>query len=354
MYEAITYEILLQRMLDRVPSNFDKREGSVIWNALAPAAVELQLMYIELDTILSESFGDTASRDFLIRRAAERGIIPNPATYAVLQGEFTPDTLEIPIGSRFSLNELNYYVKSKVSGGVYQVECETLGEIGNQYFGNMIPIEYIDGLETAELIEVLIPGEDEEATESLRTKYFNSFYEKGYGGNVQDYLDKTNDLASVGSTKVVPIWDGGGTVKLVILNSSFDKASSALVEAVQEAIDPAPQGEGWGIAPIGHTVTVETVTEVEIDITADFTLDGGYTWEMISNQAAEKLAAYLLELREDWADQDNLIVRVSQFETRMLSIEGIVDVSGTTINGNAANLTLTAFQIPIAGSITAT
>jgi uncharacterized phage protein gp47/JayE len=218
----------------------------------------------------------------------------------------------------------------------------------------MIPIEYIDGLETAELTEVLIPGEDEEETESLRQKYFNSFYEKGYGGNVQDYLDKTNDLAGVGSTKVVPIWNGGGTVKLVILNSSFDKASSALVEAVQEAIDPDPQGEGWGIAPIGHTVTVETVTEVEIDITADFTLDGSYTWEMVSEQAAEKLAEYLLELRQDWANQSNLIVRVSQFETRMLSIEGIVDVSGTTINGNAANLTLTAFQIPIAGSITAT
>ena len=54
-YEDITYEVILQRMLDRVPNNMDKREGSIIFDALAPAAVELQLMYIELDTILKET-----------------------------------------------------------------------------------------------------------------------------------------------------------------------------------------------------------------------------------------------------------------------------------------------------------
>jgi uncharacterized phage protein gp47/JayE len=73
-YEDITYEVILQRMLDRVPNNMDKREGSIIYDALAPAAVELQLMYIELDTILQETFADTAQRDYLVRRAIERGI----------------------------------------------------------------------------------------------------------------------------------------------------------------------------------------------------------------------------------------------------------------------------------------
>ncbi len=56
MYENITYEVILQRMLDRVPNNIDKREGSIIYNALAPAAVELQNMYIEFDAILNEAF----------------------------------------------------------------------------------------------------------------------------------------------------------------------------------------------------------------------------------------------------------------------------------------------------------
>ncbi len=76
----MTYEEILQRMLDRVPNNIDKREGSIIYNALAPAAVELAQMYIEAERILNEGFADTASREYLIKRAAERGITPYPAT----------------------------------------------------------------------------------------------------------------------------------------------------------------------------------------------------------------------------------------------------------------------------------
>ena len=66
MYEDITYEAILQRMLDRVPDKFDKREGSVIWDTHSPTAIELQILYLELDAILREAYGDTASREFLI------------------------------------------------------------------------------------------------------------------------------------------------------------------------------------------------------------------------------------------------------------------------------------------------
>lgn len=84
MYEDITYEIILKRMLDKVPDTIDKREGSVIYDALAPAALELQIMYM-VDVILNESFGDTASRKYLIKRAAERGLSPYKASKAILK-----------------------------------------------------------------------------------------------------------------------------------------------------------------------------------------------------------------------------------------------------------------------------
>lgn len=89
MYENITYEVILNRMLDRVPDYMDKREGSVIYDAMAPAAVEMQNLYIELDWALEQVFVGTADRDNLIRRCAEWGIIPYPATRAVLKGSLT-------------------------------------------------------------------------------------------------------------------------------------------------------------------------------------------------------------------------------------------------------------------------
>lgn len=348
MYENVTYELIMNRMLDRVSDQVDKREGSVIWDALAPAAVELELMYIEFELILQETFGDTASREYLIRRAKERGITPYPATYALLKGEFN---IDVPIGSRFSLNELNYSVVEQIGTGVFKMECEALGVQGNKYFGDLIPIEYIDGLQTAKLTELLIPGEDEEDTESLRTRYFESFDTKPFGGNQKDYIQKTNSIAGVGSTKVTPIWDGGGTVKLTILNSEFDKASSELVNTVQQEIDPTKDGHGVGIAPIGHIVTVNTAEEIAVNITSNIIFDEGYSFTGQKQNIIDAISAYLLELRKEWANQTNLVVRIAQIETRILAIKGIIDISGTKINGAASNLTLTKYQIPVMGGV---
>ena len=112
-YSSMTYEVILQRMLDRVPDNMDKREGSIIYDALAPAARELADLYAEFGEIETESYADTASREYLIKRAAERGITPHPATNAIVKGVFTPTDIEIPIGTRFNSDNLNYIVISK-------------------------------------------------------------------------------------------------------------------------------------------------------------------------------------------------------------------------------------------------
>jgi len=351
MYEDVTYEVILEHMLAAVPDILDKREGSIIYNALAPAAVELQNMYIEFDWILNQSFADTAQREYLIRRCAERGIIPEKATKAVLQGNFN---IDVPIGSRFSLDELNYTAIEKISTGVFKMECETAGIIGNENLGTLIPIEYIDGLTSAELTAVLIPGEDEEDTEVLRQRYLNSFETNPYGGNKQDYIQKTNSIAGVGLTKVTPIWNGGGTVKLTILDSDFNKASSVLIDTVQEEIDPTNSpGQGLGVAPIGHVVTVDTATEVTVNIATTLTFDTGYNWDILQADVIAAMEAYMLEIRTDWANQNISYVRIAQIETRILGIKGIIDITGTTINSLGENLELGQYEIPVLGVVTA-
>ena len=140
MFENRTYETILNRMLSRVKAQcgqIDTREGSIIYDALAPAAVELQNLYIELDWMLDQSFADTQDREYLIRRCRERGIVPKKASRAVLKGEFNQD---IPLGSRFSLDLLNYTAVKRLGEGIYQMECETEGEAGNQSFGTLLPI----------------------------------------------------------------------------------------------------------------------------------------------------------------------------------------------------------------------
>ena len=351
MYENVTYESILQRMLDRIPNTMDKREGSIIYDALAPAAIELQLMYIELDAVMNESFADTASRECLIKRANERNIVPKPATNAIMKGVFTPATIDV-LDKRFSCGELNYIASEKIANGEYKMQCETSGIDGNANFGQMIPIDYIEGLEIAEITEILIPAEDEEDTEVFRERYFTSFESQTFGGNVADYKQKTNAISGVGGVKVTPVWNGGGTVKLTIINSEFKVPSDKLIEVVQNEIDPiGHSGEGMGLAPIGHAVTVDGVNARTINISCKITYQSGWNWESAKNYILSGIDQYFHELCKTWDESENLIVRITQLESRILACEGVLDISETTLNGSSSNLSLNANEIPVRGIV---
>lgn len=404
MYEAQTYESILARMLQKalsISSNLDTREGSLVWYGDAPAAVELQNLYIALDTVLNETFADTATRPYLILRAAERGLSPQPASPAILQMAITPTTLFLPLNTRFSIGELNYYVSADRGSGNYELTCETAGEAGNNYTGTVIPIEYVDGLETCKITSVLVPGEDEEDTELFRQRYLNSLNAQAFGGNQIDYIEKVNAIPGVGGVKVYRAWNGnlkpanmippkeaeawieglsgvpepvklwldtvyaaaknnmftvGGTVKLVVINSTFTVPSPTLVEQVQTAVDPLQNaGEGVGIAPIGHVVRVEGVQEETVDLGFALYYQRGWSWEDVSGYVTEAINGYFLELAQSWADQDEaLVVRISQIESRLLGITGILDIANTTINEKAANHTLALDHIPVLGSLAPT
>lgn len=352
MYEQeLQDNYILNRMLERVSDKLDKRESSVIFDTISSTAIELCILYIELESLIQNSYGDTASREYLIRRCKERGIEPYPATKAILKGEFTPTTVDV-LGQRFNIGSMNFVAVEKTADGEYQMQCETAGVVGNQQLGTMIPIEYIEGLETAELTEVLIPGEDEEETEELRKRYFDSLNAVAFGGNIADYKAKTNAIDGVGATKVTPVWDGGGTVLLTIQASDYGVASDELVAEVQDIIDPTDSsGEGVGLAPIGHSVTVESTTSTTINVTTDIIFDTGYSWDNLYQDIEDAVKAYLLEQRKLWADSNSLIIRISQIETRILAVSGIVDISNTKINNSTSNLTLDEYAIPIFGGV---
>ncbi|MDF2989445.1 MAG: putative phage Mu protein -like protein [Eubacterium sp.] len=349
MYESLTYENILQRMLDRIPNTIDKREGSVIFDALAPAAAELTQMYIQADVILNEAFADTASREYLIKRAAERGIIPAAASKAIVRGVFN---IDVPMGARFSLGSLNYKVIEKIVDWQFKLECETTGIEGNRNFGTLIPINYIDGLSYAEATEILIPGEDEEDTEQIRERYFATLDSQAFGGNITDYKEKVNEIQGIGGVKIYPVWNGGGTVKLVIINSQFDKPSEELISNVQTQIDPVEtQGTGVGIAPIGHIVTVKGVGVQTVNIETNITYKPDWTWNDIKDYVEKTIDDYFKELSKSWADNDNLIVRISQIETKLLNVAGIIDISDTKLNGLEQNFLLDKDCIPVRGDV---
>ncbi|MCM3131910.1 baseplate J/gp47 family protein [Paenibacillus polysaccharolyticus] len=356
MYEDQTFENILERMLDRVPDDLDKREGSMIYNALAPAAWELAEMYIELDTNINLSYADTATGEFLTRRAAEFGVNREPATFAQRKGLFygSGDVLiDVPIGSRYSLNDVIYTVTSRIGLGTFILTAETAGIVGNQDFGPMLPVDYVDGLVQAVLDELIKPGVNEETDDALRARYSTAVNEQPFGGNVADYKFKISAIDGVGGVKVYPAWQGGGTVKVSIIASGFVPPSTTLVNEVQTMVDPVTNsGQGLGLAPIGHQVTVVGVTTVSINVSATLTLAPDATIGQVQQGVEDAINEYLLLLRQGWANESGIIVRVAQLESRILTVPGVVDVMNTQVNGSSSNLTLTGDQIPVLGTVT--
>lgn len=355
MAEHGTYEDILSRMLGRVPNSIDRRPGSIIYDALAPAAAELAQMYIELESNQSLSFADTATGEYLDRRTREFGIQRGPATKAKRKGLFFASasvSLDVPVGTRFSLNDVNYSVIGKISPGEWMLECETAGTLGNRDFGTLLPVDYVEGLARAELSELLVPGEDAETDEALRQRYFEYVNEQPFGGNIADYKQKLNAIDGVGGVQIYPAWNGGGTVKAAIITTDYAPPSAALIAEVQTAIDPeANGGQGIGLAPIGHRVTITGAQGLSVAVSAVITLAAGTTLGQVRGDLEASMASYLLQLRQNWANESALVIRIAQLEARMLTVPGVVDVSQTTLNGSPGNLVLGSEQIPVLGEV---
>lgn len=398
MYENMTDDFLRERMLSRVSDKLDKRPSALIYDTVETTANELAILYIELEQLIRNSYGDTATREFLILLCKDRGITPEPATHAVLKGTFTPDIVDVT-GQRFNIGDINYVVTQRITLGQYQVKCETPGTVGNQYLGQMIPINYIQGLETSELTEILIPGEDEEDTEDLRQRYFDSFNEHAFGGNRADYLARVRGIEGIGDVKVTRVWNSnvrpadmipgdavrawydtaiktvspevgtwlssvymaayekkltvGGTVLVTVVNSNdFGEVSAVLLKKVQDILDPEENaGEGYGLAPIGHVVRVKSAQPVAIEVKTTLTFDEGYSWNNLKTPITETVDAYLLELRKEWAFGTYTAVRVSQIESRILAVKGVTDIADTKLNGTDANITLGQYEVPVIGGV---
>ncbi|MNN60838.1 Baseplate J-like protein [compost metagenome] len=138
-----------------------------------------------------------------------------------------------------------------------------------------------------------------------------------------------------------------------MIASDFEAPSSTLVAEVQNTIDPtAGSGQGIGLAPIGHVVTIEGTANFTINISASITLAANTTLGQVQQDIEDVISSYLLQLRQSWAGESVLNVRISQIESRILTVMGVVDVSNTQLNGTSANVVLSEVQIPKLGAVT--
>lgn len=350
MYDEMTFENILDRMLERAKevTGVDTSVGSLIYSVLAPEAWELAEAYIAISNVYDTTFADTAPREELLKRGLERGLTPNAATKAILKGEFN---INIPLDSRFTLGELSYKAIEKISDGIYKMECESAGTDGNKKLGELIQDSYIDGLETARLTELLKEGEDEEDTEDFRQRYFDSFETIYFGGNRADYKKKICEIDGVGGVKLDRVTDEEKYIRATIITSNYTVPSETLIEYVQNVIDPGKEGDGDGVAPIGHCVKITGVESYTIEFSCRLSISSAVTIEDIEDELNGTIDTYLQELSKVWESNEHIIVRIEHIKAGLLSVNGVLDITDALLNGRTYNTELGRYQIPVRGTV---
>ena len=349
-----TFEDILKRMLARVPDTLDKRQGSIIYDALAPAAAELAQCYISLDVFLDQTYLENAVGDNLDNRVADYGISRTSATYAQRIGIFKNsdnNLMSISIGSRFGIPNVNggynYTVTSEIELGKYILTCETTGTIGNEYFGELLPITSINNLGSATLEDIYIAGEDAETDESLRLRTINKLRETPFGGNIAEYKQYVEGLDGIGACLVIPIWNGGGTVKILPITNSYEIPTDARINEIQTALDPTQNsGKGYGIAPIGHVVTVTAPTKLDINISATVQVDENNTLDGLKEKIEQSLKEYIQEIQVEWDTNEELTLYISRMIASILMVKGVTNVENLKINDSTDNLTIRPKESP--------
>ncbi|KAA8371096.1 baseplate J/gp47 family protein [Leuconostoc carnosum] len=366
--QQFTADYFLSNGLNRVPDNIDTRQGAIIYDAMAPLALGYQELALNMRNIMLESYIQTATGEYLDYRAQEKGAARKQATAAEVSAEFYNDNGELTSveeGDRFatmSANSVFFTVKQTNGQGSAILVAESTGTGGNSYLGQILPVTANDNISVAKITKIVVPARDNETDEELRYRLLETSNVIRYGGNVSDYVDMTLKQDSIGGVQVYPVWNGGGTVRLVIINNAFDVPSPELINAIKTAIDPSSyEGKGYGLAPIGHAVTVAAPTIKTIAIAMKVVVDGATTVETARQNINKALSDIFLNLRKKWDTLTNardyvLTIYRAAIIGEIIKINGVVNIENLRLNGQDTDISLifssSLQELPILGEVT--
>ena len=334
MFERMTYENILSGMLEKVISDVDKREGSIIYDALAPCAIELAQSYLEMSNYIDLIFLDTSKGEYLDRKVSDFNLVRKKATKSIRK--ILTDK-EVVIGSRWAIEDTTYAIISLIEIGQYKAECEQYGDIGNAYKGALQSLDNTsDAL--ALLSDILISGQDDETDYNLRSRFYNKVQRPATSGNAYHYRQWALEVEGVGDCKVFPLYNGPGTVQILIVDSdkSIDSTLESKVDAYIETV-----------RPIGATVAVTSPTAKAISATATIALNGLKTLLEVKSLFESRLKTYLND-----TVFKTYSISYAMIGSLLLTTEGVADYTNLKLNNGTANLTISNTEIPILGTVT--
>lgn len=343
MFETLTPQKIKADILSRI-TDLDTREGSYLDNLISPVAYEIWKYYMKLNAMLPIMFVDETSGEYIDKRAAEYGIYRKPGEKSsVIMTFFGTDGTVIPAGKVFLTgNGLQFSTVKSVTifGGTAKVQAQAqqAGEACNVREGEItLQLQALYGLQSFTNTAGM-GGMDPETDESLVSRLYDYLQKKPTSGNVNHYLMWAKETPGVGNAKVFPLWNGNGTVKVVIVDQENNPATPEVVEACLQHIEEE--------RPIGAKVTVVSAQTLTVNVETTVNLDESTDSDTVQRQLTEALETYF----ETVAFQKTELI-YHRIAYMVLDIPGVQDFTSMTLNGGTENIPVGEEQILTVGTV---
>lgn len=353
LFDGETPETIRDRVLNRASTVLDTREGSFVFDVVSPVAFELWRQKMTMEEFLTAFYVDEYSGKYLDPHAYLVGLVRKSGTAASAVMSFAGrEGLVIPAGTAFISDAGKEFVlqedvtiqNGSASGRVVAAQ---VGEAYNVAAGRINQmLRNIPGLERY-INEAATGGSDPEKDHALFGRIDQKRKNPATSSNEAHYREWALEVNGVGECRVDRLWNGNGTVRVVVVGYDFDPVDETVVAAVAQNIEAK--------RAVGARVTVVSAGGVRINVSAVLTLDKSAALESVKAEFTERLAAYLRECIAqvfEQGDENPCVIYYNHIAALLTTVEGVVDHSGLTVNGGTGNIQLNNISVPVVGEVT--
>lgn len=352
--DDVTGELLRDERDDQAEEfGVESRQGSLYYDATEGHIIRCEKFFEDLRQIREIISLDSCTGDMLEEWMRLAGLTKNPeeATQAVYYVTFVGDPPEV--GEDMSCDG-HMFTLGKI-GDDYVITSEETGTEMNTLPAGLpvIPDVDVDGLIAATLGALAVPAVDEEDDDVARDRMNTSFSGPSENANKAQLQAWCEEVSGVGQARIVPLAYGANTAQGVIISTSGGVPSSAVVNAVQEYVDPGHEGMGEGKATIGLHFYADAATAVTIDVSVTVTTEDSADMATIREDIEAAIKSYFASLSLN-RETDEVVVRSNRIGVLLSQIEGVTDYYDLVVDEGVTMIECEVTEIPVLGTLTVT
>lgn len=361
MFENYTPQYLWEEIRPNIDTTLFTNEGSFLYDVYGPALLEICKVYLSMNALEPMFYIDETSGPYIDKMASSFGVTRKPGVKATCKITFTgSDGASVPAGAVFlTADNLAFALVDAVrienGEAVGTLEAADIGYAYNISAGEIKKAQRnfagVSGYEN----DAATGGVDEESDRSLVDRFYAQLRQPATSGNGYHYQQWAREVPGVGGARVIGLWNGPGTVKILLVDEAMHPVDDAVAANAQTHIDEQ--------RPVGPAVTCAASASAAVNISATVQIKSGASLSSVLAEFKQAMTVYLDGLvadkfcvvidasRDDISDFTCTVV-YNKVLGLLIDCDGVIDCSNLLVNAGTGNIVVDAQSVPVLGEVT--